>query len=291
MDQVRIRQQKDGISLYIPTEGSFHEVRAEVEEKFRESAAFFGDAVLTLTFEGRSLSHAEENTIAATIEAVTKLRILCIYDLSEDGMEHNVRARHIAEEDILMEAAKRRGWRYNPATGMPEMNDAVKETSSEEQPAASMSSIPSLPSGITPFMSFPGNLKSGESYKTKENILVLGSIEDGAALWTEKNVIVIGGIYGAVRAGEFSEHGHFVLAGTLSPRRLVIDGIKWEGSNPKASLFSSLRKSKTPSARLAYAEDTGVVVTDATEENLSLIVSASDFSSKDPEKYLKNTNL
>lgn len=285
MDQVRIKQQRTGICVYIPKSGTFQEIRGEVEEKFREAAPFFGDAALTLSFEGRALNAQEQNAIAATIEDVTKIRILCLYDLSEEDEVHNVRARHIAEDEILMEAARKRGWRYNPATGLPEMADPLEEDTAA--PPRIIYETPRLPSGITPFMSFPGNLKAGESYKTKENILVLGSIEDGAALWTQKNVIVFGGIYGAVRAGEGSEEGgHFVLAETLSPRRLLIDGVKWEEEKAKAPLFK-LRRSKTALPKLAYVRDGEVEVVDASEENLSFIVGAADFSSKDPEKYAR----
>ena len=55
-----IKRFQNGIRLYLDAEMEFDELKAEVAEKFRRSAAFFQDAFVAVSFEGRSLTPEQE---------------------------------------------------------------------------------------------------------------------------------------------------------------------------------------------------------------------------------------
>jgi len=72
--------------LRLNPEVPFEELKKDVEEKFKESADFFKDAKVTLSFDGRELTEEQEEEILDIIDQSTMLRVICIVskaDLSE----------------------------------------------------------------------------------------------------------------------------------------------------------------------------------------------------------------
>ena len=75
---VIIKSFQHGISLHLPSEGSMEEVLEKIAFKFKESAAFFKDAKMVLSIEGRILSGDEEKAVVDTIESNSDIKILCL---------------------------------------------------------------------------------------------------------------------------------------------------------------------------------------------------------------------
>ena len=73
-----IKSFQHGISLHLPPEENMEEVLEKVALKFKESAAFFKDAKMVLSIEGRQLTPDEENAIVDTIEHNSDIKILCL---------------------------------------------------------------------------------------------------------------------------------------------------------------------------------------------------------------------
>ncbi len=47
-------------------------------QKFRDSARFFGDMQVAVSFEGRTLTQEEENILVDTITSSSRLQVLCV---------------------------------------------------------------------------------------------------------------------------------------------------------------------------------------------------------------------
>ena len=77
---VTIKSNKYGINLILDADMSFDDLIKAVVEKFKESANFFKNAKLAISFEGRHLSDEEQQQIIAAIEENTTIEILCIVE-------------------------------------------------------------------------------------------------------------------------------------------------------------------------------------------------------------------
>lgn len=63
---------------------SYDEILEEIRTKFTDSAKFFKDATMAITFEGRILTKLQEEEIIETITEVSNIQIVCIYDNNEN---------------------------------------------------------------------------------------------------------------------------------------------------------------------------------------------------------------
>lgn len=77
-NSVIIKSFSHGISLYLPQDEPLDNVFEKVAFKFRESAAFFKDAKMVLSIEGRMLSDDEEKELIDVIESNSQIKILCL---------------------------------------------------------------------------------------------------------------------------------------------------------------------------------------------------------------------
>ena len=75
---VIIKSFQNGLSIWLDDEMPFSQLLEEIAFKFRESAHFFKDASMVISFEGRVLSDLEERQIVNTITAHSSLNIVCI---------------------------------------------------------------------------------------------------------------------------------------------------------------------------------------------------------------------
>lgn len=81
---VVIKSFQNGISVLLDGDAPFSEILSEVEFKFRESAAFFGDAKMAISFEGRTLTEKEEKQLIKTISQASRLHIVCLVGKDEE---------------------------------------------------------------------------------------------------------------------------------------------------------------------------------------------------------------
>ena len=77
-NSVIIKSYRDGIAVYLDETLEFEQLVSDVENKFRESARFFGDTKVDVSFEGRSLSGAEENRLVDAITGSSSLHVVCV---------------------------------------------------------------------------------------------------------------------------------------------------------------------------------------------------------------------
>ena len=75
---VILKSYKDGIAVYLNDELPFEELLSCVEEKFRDSARFFGDMRVAVSFEGRDLRDDEENALVDALTCCSRLNVICL---------------------------------------------------------------------------------------------------------------------------------------------------------------------------------------------------------------------
>lgn len=99
---VVIKGNRYGISVYLDPKTDFEELLLEVAAKFRESAKFFKNAKMALSFEGKRLNSEQQRQVADTIAGNSQVEILCI--LSQDEEEEK-RYRAAIEQKLQRERA------------------------------------------------------------------------------------------------------------------------------------------------------------------------------------------
>lgn len=75
---VILKSYKDGITIYLDDTLEFEQLCLDLAQKFRDSARFFGDMQVAVSFEGRTLTQEEENILVDTITSSSRLQVLCV---------------------------------------------------------------------------------------------------------------------------------------------------------------------------------------------------------------------
>ncbi len=96
---VVIKSFQNGLSLYLDEDIPFPELLAEVAIKFRESAAFFKDAKMALSLDGRTLTDAEEREVVDVISENSALQIICLVGKDGDANQNYLRALQMLHYD------------------------------------------------------------------------------------------------------------------------------------------------------------------------------------------------
>lgn len=89
---VIIKSFPNGLSIYLDEEMPFDQLLKEIGLKFKESAHFFKNASMVLSFEGRKLSDQEERMIIHTITANSELNVMCIMGKNEETNRNYIKA-------------------------------------------------------------------------------------------------------------------------------------------------------------------------------------------------------
>ena len=87
-EAVIIKSFPNGIALYLNEELPFEKVLEEIGYKFGEARNFFGEAVMALSIEGRSVSNVDEIRILETIHENSDLHIICIVSRDEEANKY-----------------------------------------------------------------------------------------------------------------------------------------------------------------------------------------------------------
>lgn len=77
---VIIKSNRYGMTVRLSSDLPFPELLDAVAEKFRESANFFRDASMAVTFQGRVLTNDQENRLVDAIMANSRIQIVCVVD-------------------------------------------------------------------------------------------------------------------------------------------------------------------------------------------------------------------
>lgn len=78
--KVVIKKNKYGITVVMDNELTYEEIKKEVKEKFRQSAKFFKDAEVAVSFQGVQLDQIQQNELVQIIVDNSDLKVVCIVD-------------------------------------------------------------------------------------------------------------------------------------------------------------------------------------------------------------------
>lgn len=146
-NSVIIKSNKYGLIVILDDKMPFQDLLLDIADKFQESANFFKNAKMAVTFRGRTLNYEQEKQVIETIVNHCGIHILCIVDEDAVAQEHYRRILNTASE----EKEKDDGLFYRGTL----QNGEVLETEN---------SIVIL-----------GDIHSGAKVISKGNILILGS--------------------------------------------------------------------------------------------------------------------
>lgn len=179
---VVIKGNKHGIVVVLDAKAEFEDLKKQIEDKFRASAKFFGNADMALGFEGRELSNEQQQEVLDIISHVSQLNIICIMDNNE-------------EQDLKFKAA---------------IESAALQK--DKQTAQS----------VNDGQFYKGTLRSGQVLETEGSVIVLGDVNPGGRIIAAGNVIVLGSLRGNVFAGVNGNEDCFVVALEMNPMQIKI---------------------------------------------------------------------
>lgn len=110
---VTIRSNRYGLDIELDKKTDFEVLFDILSEKFKESARFFKDAKMALSFSGRVLTRTEEERILDVINRYTQIDVLCVVEQND---ENEPFYRSLVEQS-LSEREKRDGQFYRGSLG------------------------------------------------------------------------------------------------------------------------------------------------------------------------------
>ena len=91
---VTIKSFPNGIQVILDPDIPFEELYVSYAEKFRDSAHFFGDAKVALSFDGRVLSDLEERALIEAIGEYTDVTVLCVLEKDKEKNDIFIQCAH-----------------------------------------------------------------------------------------------------------------------------------------------------------------------------------------------------
>lgn len=149
---VVIKSSKNGINLILDDKIPFEQLLEEIQKKFIESARFFQNAQIAISFEGRELSQEQQFEIIELVQQCTTIQILCIID----------------HDELMDEVIQRRIGVYQEEHS-PQTGHFYKGTLRSGQQLESQTSLVVL-----------GDVNPGAKIIAKGNIVVLGALKGNA---------------------------------------------------------------------------------------------------------------
>ena len=147
---VVIKGFKAGIILVLNPDASYETLKKDIAEKFKASAAFFGEAVKAISFKGRDLSDEQKIEIVDIIQENCSLTILCI--MEDDPVMEEAFGRSL-ERKLMEQDYSNTGQFYKGNLRSGQVLDV--ETS----------------------IIIIGDIKPGAKVISKGNVIVLGSLK------------------------------------------------------------------------------------------------------------------
>lgn len=144
---VVIKSNKYGLIVILDEKLPFDELLLDVADKFKDSANFFKNAKMAVTFRGRVLTKAQERELVYAIVNNSQIHILCVVDEDKVQEEHY----RCVVEDAMEEKMRQDGQFYRGTLRMGQVLEI--ETS----------------------VVILGDVNPGASVVSKGNIVVLGS--------------------------------------------------------------------------------------------------------------------
>jgi len=200
---VVIKSLKNGLKLILDGGADFEDILRELGKKCSDGRAFFGNATMAISIEGRKLSEVEEIRILETIHINCNLNVICIIDHDED-------------------------MNYKYIKAIKTMERKFTEANYDSEPGKNF---------------FRGSLTDGMKLEVDYPIVILGDINPGCSIVSTGSIIVLGGLYGEAiikksltgddmtfdnEDKESEDLKPFIIALEMAPEYMAIDDIAYK---------------------------------------------------------------
>lgn len=91
-NSVIIKSFRNGLDVFLDPDLDFELLKTEACRKFGDSAKFFGNATIAVSFSGRKLTSTEENELIEVICGACGINICCVIEKDEDRNEVYLKA-------------------------------------------------------------------------------------------------------------------------------------------------------------------------------------------------------
>lgn len=239
-DRVTLKGVKSGIVLKLPESGEFEALLPAVEDKFKNTAEFFGNKHLILAIEGRTLTEYEAAQILKLLAENTKVKCEGVI------LENN-------------EAETRFQEMLGPDPGHEKELEALKKEREQM-----IETIENLQAAVDPrnCRVIMGNLRSGSNVESQGSVMVIGDVKPGASVTAGGCIFVLGALQGNVDAGAYGDPDAFIFAMEMDPIQVRIsDAMAIAADNtPKQKKGLFARREAAP-PEVALIADGHIVIT------------------------------
>jgi septum site-determining protein MinC len=183
---VLIKGNRFGLNFIMDQDADFEALLTATKIKLTEGKKFFGNAKVSIGFEGRSLSDTQQQSVIQMIHELTDMEVFCIVD---------EKMPIVTPESVLAMA--------NLTSGNKPVHHFPKEMAVFHQ----------------------GTLRSGQELNMDTGIVILGDINPGAKVTSKGNIVVLGSLKGYAHAGCDGERQACVIALNMQPTQIRIGDI------------------------------------------------------------------
>lgn len=196
---ITFKGKKEGISIYIK-EGSFEDIKKELERKIKKSEQFFrGAKVIEISGIDEKILKTEEK------EEIEKL-VTEKYKMIVDEFKEEIKEE---KEEIKEEAQEE---------NIEKTNENTEETVKEDE--MNLGYFDGIAEGNTKFII--NTIRSGQLVEFDGNIVIIGDVNPGGELSAKGNIVVLGTLRGIAYAGNDGNEEAIIAALRLNPTQLRI---------------------------------------------------------------------
>ncbi len=233
-NSIVIKGNKYGIVVVMDSDTSFDEIKNQLEEKLKESARFFGNGTMAISFEGRNLDDEQQKELLNVISESSDLNIACIID-------HDEKLTEIFKKSV-------------------EKIENIDDNK-EDDPAPDSTPVVDVDKNTGKF--FRGTLRSGQILESDTSIVVIGDVNPGASVSAGGNIIILGSLKGTVSAGMNGDEKAFIVALDMAPVQVRI--------GDTIARCPERQKKAKPETKIAYLNNGTIYIDPLSKDLLNVL--------------------
>lgn len=233
-NSIVIKGNKYGIVVVMDSDTSFDEIKNQLEEKLKESARFFGNGTMAISFEGRNLDDEQQKELLNVISESSDLNIACIID-------HDEKLTEIFKKSV-------------------EKIENIDDNK-EDDPTPDSTPVVDVDKNTGKF--FRGTLRSGQILESDTSIVVIGDVNPGASVSAGGNIIILGSLKGTVSAGMNGDEKAFIVALDMAPVQVRI--------GDTIARCPERQKKAKPETKIAYLNNGTIYIDPLSKDLLNVL--------------------
>lgn len=233
-NSIVIKGNKYGIVVVMDSDTSFDEIKNQLEEKLKESARFFGNGTMAISFEGRNLDDEQQKELLNVISESSDLNIACIID-------HDEKLTEIFKKSV-------------------EKIENIDDNK-EDEPTPDFTPAVDVDKNTGKF--FRGTLRSGQILESDTSIVVIGDVNPGASVSAGGNIIILGSLKGTVSAGMNGDEKAFIVALDMAPVQVRI--------GDTIARCPERQKKAKPETKIAYLNNGTIYIDPLSKDLLNVL--------------------